>query len=320
METIYIRETFEYEEDFRNFRKQVQADVERGFQQERENLNSQQEAEARVSGQIRELLKGINPDTNRLEAIEKAEAKQLEGYMERVRPSLIERDPQFDVRLRQDLDFELSYSPANSSQAHLIGADVVALDHEKLSTYEGEAGNPGKWLYDANKNWKGKISQTGSAGCSGGTPYHPLGTIFYFIWTPPKIGKYWIISRTAYHGYYLVYSLLMPWSTCNYASVKGVSEVRVGVKKSSSLPPQAIAYDTNNIFSKGGSSIVANGTLDGSTFHSFEVNYTGSGPLYFNLIQSWSITAKGSPTYAEVNFQDGSANYIGPPVVAISWT
>ena len=320
METAFPRDMFEYEEDFRKFRKLCLAEIEDGFQQERENIEAQQEVEARVSEQIRQLMKESGLDINRVNAIEEGEAKKLDEYLARVRAPLIERDPQFDTRLRQELEFKLSHTHAGSSQAHLIGADVIALDPEWLASYEGEMGNPAKWLFDAKKNWKGKISHYGSPGCSGGTPYHPAGTLWYYIWTPPKSGQYSILSGTYYHGFYAIYSAFSPWSACSYARVHAKTELRIGVKKPYSKYPVGIAQDVRDIFKKEGSSIIATGALEGSAVHSSSINYTGTGPLYINVLVSLSVTAKGSPTYAELNFEDGAANYVSPPFVIISWT
>ena len=136
---------------------------------------------------------------------------------------------------------------------------------------------------------------------------------------PPKSGNYWILSGTYYHGFYAVQSTLLPWAMCNYANVHAKTEVRVGVKKPYSQYPVGIALDSRDIFQKGGPSVAAKGVLEGSNVHSLNVNYTGSGPLYINVVLLLYVTAKGSPTYAEFNFADGAANYVSPPFVIISW-
>lgn len=320
METPYSGDLFEYEKDFRRFRKHCLAEIENGFHQERENTKAQQEVQTRVAQQVRRLIEEGGVDPNRLNATEEAEAKKRDEYLVQVRAPLIERDPQFDVRLRQELDFKNYHTHASSCQAHLIGADVIALDRECLEAYEGEMGNPATWLYDANKNWKGKISHSGSPGCSGGIPYHPLGTVWYYEWIPPKSGQYSILSGTYYHGFYSIYSMPLLWSGCNHAQVLAWTELSVGVKKPSSQYPVKIAKDAREFFKKESSSIVATGALDGSAVHSLHINYTGTGPLYINVLVSLQVAAFGSPTYAELNFQDGTANYISPPFVIISWS
>jgi hypothetical protein len=321
-----IMDTFDYEADFREYRKRLLAEIESRFQQEKEYAIAQQDAEVRVSNQLMKLLKESNLDVDRFRALQEAEMKKLDEYLARVRPPLIEREPNFDDRLREQLALKIATTPTNSAQPHLIGADVIA-DAERLKAYEGKMGNPYKWLYDANEKFKGKASVSGTPGIGGSVPYQYEWRIWYYVWQPPKKGMYSVQCFTYYHGFYTLISVpLLLWQIpYQHASVWADVELKVGGPKKyfpnyGGYVPMLVDESVDKFLDKGGwGSISAGGPLEGVSSQKIDINYNWSTPIYINVYVKFFANAKGAPTHAEVNFEDGSANYVDSPNVLFTW-
>lgn len=320
-ESAFSNSISNYEDDFRIFRKATLTKIEQEIQQAHANWDVQQEIGLRIYEQTKPIFKKSGLDVDQLDVIEESERNKLDEFLARVRPQFIERNPQFNARLREEAVDSIYYSHSGWSEAFLIGADVYDANPENLETYEGESGNPSKWLYDAKKKWKGKAVIGGSQGCTLKTPFHPAGNIWYYTWLPPAKGNYNILAGMYYHGFHLVYAYYVPpFPFCTYAWVRAKASLRVGVKKPYPKYPVGIAQQDRDIIDTGGNVYASSGVLDGSAVLSTTVNYTGGSPLYINVILSLQVVAKGYLTHAEINFQDGQANYVNPPFVIITST
>ena len=205
-ESAFSNSISNYEDDFRIFRKATLTKIEQEIQQAHANWDVQQEIGLRIYEQTKPIFKKSGLDVDQLDVIEESERNKLDEFLARVRPQFIERNPQFNARLREEAVDSIYYSHSGWSEAFLIGADVYDANPENLETYEGESGNPSKWLYDAKKKWKGKAVIGGSQGCTLKTPFHPAGNIWYYTWLPPAKGNYNILAGMYYHGFHLVYA------------------------------------------------------------------------------------------------------------------
>lgn len=314
------REMGEYETDFRQYRRSVLDEFEHKITEEARNRAESHEVGVRIVQQMREVAAERGFEWELFDELERDEADRMDEYVDSRRAELVDREPHFDKRLRRRADEVLSHVQSGASRAYLLGADVVALDQEWLESYDGERGNPATWLYDANKRWEGKASLKGTGpGCSGGTSYHPVGTIWYYTWLPPEPGTYYVMSLTGYHGWYGVYVQTFPFYVpCAKAGVNATVELRVGEKRPGHSNPMVINHQIRSIIDKFGSSLIEMGPLDGTARNYFQVTYHGSGPLFFNVVLSLRVRASGQLSYAELNFKDGDANYVEPPYVLVS--
>jgi len=309
----------EHEEEFRAFRRTTLDQLEQEMRQTRADLEVEQEMARSVMEQSRPVFEAAGLDFGKLDSIADGEREKLERRVVKAREDLLARDVDRNSHLREHLGRALANAVPGQSQAVLVGADVFASDLEQLSAYEGERGNPSVWLYDAAKQWKGKAVTAGAADCSGGTPYHGGGTVWYYTWQPPAIGSYDVYCGTYYHGVHvLLAQYIPPFPFCTYAHVKATVSLRVGVKKPPALYPVAIGWQDRTLIDKGGNIVYSTGVLEGSSVESLRVKYNGASPLYINVVLSLQVTAKGYLTHAELNFQDGAANYVSPPFVVIA--
>jgi hypothetical protein len=309
----------EYEKDFRAFRKATLDQMEEEMRSTRADSEVEQELARSILDQSRPVFEASGLDFGRLDTIAQSERAKIQERVAEVRRALLSHEGRTADRLRAQVGSALGHTGQGGSQAFLVGADVFATDEEALADYEGERGNPSVWLYDAAKHWKGKAVTSGTPDCSGGTPYHPGGAIWYHVWQPPAKGNYNIYCGTYYHGVHIVLAqYLPPFPFCTYAHVKATVSLRVGIKMPPALYPTVVASQDRSLIDKGGNVVYSTGVLEGSSVETLQVKYNGVGPLYINVVLSLQVTAKGYLTHAELNFKDGTANQVSPPFVIIS--
>lgn len=304
---------------FRAFRRSILDEHERALQQLRADWEAEQAIGRRVSDEVRQILGRSNLDPAAMDELRKAENKRMHEYVEEVRRRGLERDPQRDVRLREEAERALGYIQTGWSQPYLIGADMIAETPEQLKGYEGEMGNPSKWLYEANESRRLKAWTTGSAGCVGGWSYCPSTAIWYYAWPATALGKCSVSVWLGYHGFHNLYAIPIPWDFCAYAGVIATAKVQVYQQVSYPKYSKFLGEDEHDVINKYAYGLVSFGILDGSAQLKTDVNITSLSQVYIAVSLSLQVAARGPVSYAELNFQDGAANYVSPPFIAITY-
>ena len=297
----------EMEEEFRAFRKSRIDKYESDLERAKANWKIQDKEREKLSQERRASLSEIGIDTKKLDAKEKAEDKRLEKFLQKVRPQFVDREPEFDVRLREQALRAAFFSRFGWSQAHLLGADRLTKDIASLDGVEGEVSNPAVWLYDAEKLTLSEKRVGKGSGCAHPGLYFDETLDWYYTWIPPKSGHYAILAGQDYHGFYILEANKGLFD-CKRASVSAYAKLHLyqyfgrGTKK-------------QVVIDKEGQNISESGFLYGSSVWSF-TEYLGGGDQVSILI-SFDVCAeaRGSGSYAEINFAEGKANYVNAPYV-----
>lgn len=226
-----------------------------------------------------------------------------------MRPKFVDRDPEFDVRLREQALRAAFFSRFGWSQARLLGADLLSPNIASLEGVEGEVSNPGVWLYKPEKvDLMDNITDHGS-GCGLSIAFHPLWSMggWYYSWIPPKSGTYSILAGQEFHGFYILQAN-KGFFNCKRAGVRVYAELELhqyfdrGSRK-------------RTVIDKEGQNISETGFLDGSLVWSFSEYLKGGDQVLITVYFDVLAEARGSGSYAEINFMDGNANYVNAPAV-----
>lgn len=147
---------------------------------------------------------------------------------------------------------------------------------------------------------------TGNSGT--GAASRTLIMDWWFTYNPTTSGYYNHSISVPYHGFYIVRAF-DDWFTSKEAQARiDLSAVgyQNGYKATSSV----------NIFNLRGTNINANARFDGSRSMIY-TDMLAAGTAYLRVSSSFYVYARGSGSHAQLNFNDGAANYIGVPWVYV---
>jgi len=303
---------------FRSVRHLVLCEQERSLARMRADLESQRAVGGRVDRALQEIWEHSGLDLTASAALREAEQANMTLYVDDVRRRYGARDPERGPRLRDEVERALGQIRSGASQPYLIGADVVAANREQLVGYDGEAGNPATWLYDADDARKIKGSTTGGPGCVGGWTYCPAYTTWYFAWPATALGKHTVQAWLGYHGFFVTYAVPIFPDFCAYAGA--VLSAKVQVYQQVGYPPKYSSFlgeQESTFFEKTGAGFMSSGGLDGSQYLETTVTITSLSQVYIAVTVVLDTAAKGPVAHAEINLADG-ANCISPPFVVVS--
>ncbi|HWW73232.1 MAG TPA: hypothetical protein VN089_25075 [Duganella sp.] len=174
--------------------------------------------------------------------------------------------------------------------------------HWSDGTVVWEGYNPGDidlWDYAA-----GAGTGIGGTGAASAT----LIMDWWFTYIPATSGYYNHYISVPYHGFYIVRSF-DDWLTSKEAQARiDLSAVgyQYGYKATSSV----------NLLNVRGSYINTSGRFDGSRTMVY-TDLLAADRAYLRVSSSFNVYARGSGSYAQLNFNDGAANYIGVPWVYV---
>ena len=296
----------EMEGEFREFRKSKLDEYESDLERAKADFRIQEKERDKLEQERRASLSELGVDTDKLDAKEKEEEKRLEKFLRKVRPQFVDREPEFDVRLREQALRAAFFSRFGWSQAHLLGADRLAPNIESLEGVEGEVSNPSVWLYDATKLDVSAVETGKGSGC--GRYLDFVNRInWYYSWVPPETGHYSILAAQEYHGFYMLQAN-WTWYSCKGAAVRADAMLQLHQYFDRKKRKETVIdkVDTN---------IYKTGFLDGSIVWSFSEYLKGEDEVRISVMFDVDADARGSGSYAEINFEDGKANYVNAPVV-----
>lgn len=258
-------------------------------------------------------------DLGRLHSGDPAEDEETAARVAEMRQKLLNRPSP----VQEDLRIQALYTPVvdetGGQRAELMGAVLLAPDAGDFEGIEGEQGNP--WLVPTNTDRLHigqKYSGAGTGGgCWGiGYIYSPTVKHVYFSYTPKKSGYITAEAWIAMHGFWIAKAPCDGCFTCKetkvYASVGMASQQG----KSFQYGPEHVIVDIQD------DGIDKYKVVD----HKMQMTtkrlvYSGS-PVHFRISAVVGTRAKGSGSYAEVNFKDKASNgkelnYIYVPCVVV---
>ncbi len=305
----------ELEEEFRRVREPTIAEYDRELQRFREEEAVMADRSRRYSEDMRRILEENGVEAEQLfQSLKRTWAGQedeLQGYLAETRPALLEAEPDPDEWAREGAGRSLLVAGFDWSEAHLIGADLLAPDAESLGGVEGDIGNPGTWLYPpgALKTKLKDVSSGSGSGCVGRAVPVPVKAIWWYSWKPPQKGTYAFWAGTSWRGFYFITADDGCFS-CKSASLSARASIRVHQHWWRGESAISIAQ-------QGGQHLHKSLLLDGSTtWKSYE--YLDTSAVLVKAEVSLLARAKGSGSYAEINFKDGKGAFVAAPAIMVS--
>lgn len=225
-------------------------------------------------------------------------AKSIDTELESVKAKLTAIDPVEVANKTPSLDFgivPLATTALTPYYAKVYGSDG--------SVY-WQGYNPGN--LDVNTWASGSGTGLFGTGAGSFTAYID----WWFVFRPDSNRFYAFDNYIPYHGFYIVRS-------DDGVFTSKEAKVRIDVS--------AVAYQYNykpsastNVLDVGSDNIDVNDRFDGWRHTYYSTLLGGGDSAYLRLTSSYYVYARGGGSYAQLNFADGAANYMGVPVVYVS--
>ncbi len=259
---------------------------------------------------VRDILRASGVDTDRIEQFEREEAERYSKYLEELRPKLIERQNNRPELINNQSVMTTFASYTDSIILPPFSAEVLVSDRIYLDEIDGEEEeNDLSKSPDNPGDIKLKVAQKGDGVF--GTPDWLGGILvpfveydLYYTFVPPTSGTYQIKSSLDFHGFYILKANDKWWNfksafvnlsvnmDVNQHFWQGKTEHKIiDIEKSN--------VDTYQIFDEA-RQITTYADLVGGDSATVLVN------IHLNA------GADGNGSYAELNFSDGSGNFIHP--------
>ena len=257
---------------------------------------------------IASIFPELRIDRSALEAAMEWEKTQLDQRLTTIRAEFSSRSREADHASRNSFLFR----DTKRLTIPLFAATLMADDHDQFKHIKGERGNP--WIMPDNPSEVNvKVSSTGMGDAFvlwGGPTFNTLRTaqvdLWFLFW--PDVSALWNLTAVIdLFGYYYLRAndetLTSKWARAKVTAHTGVYQYFwSGVRQFGLLDKEDDNIDEGFLFDR-------DGWFDTSGF------LRANDPAVFRLRLDLSVEAKGAGSYAEVNFSDGSANFIKPLVL-----
>ncbi|MEP7229324.1 MAG: hypothetical protein ABI691_03680 [Ginsengibacter sp.] len=246
-----------------------------------------------------------------IKKIEREEEKETIAFQKRLaikRKELINRKPNLFIKSQEKSLYSQILKGDRYSVLTPFGACLMAPDTKLVESVEGERGNPWVFPYDPSQI---KIMASGHIG--GWTCWQAYGSAppptanIWFNFVPDRTGKWDFSAIVAFDGFYVLRSD-DSWYNCRNAWVKLKATARVhqyswqGKKNYTLLSEEESNADYTRLFN--------------STEWMDTSGVLQAGDITWILVTiTLEAMSSGSGTYAELNFQSGTANHILPVLV-----
>lgn len=255
-------------------------------------------------------------DLHRLERLAQEEKAMVQNFLHQERPSLVERP---SSRKEDVKNFALSSlsQPPNLRVIPLYATTLLASDLPNLEGNPGEQGNPYIFPEDPSKV-SIRASWMGSGFACEAEPSPPqsdASAVFWFVFTP-FVTTYWHLSAFIdMHGFYT-----MRAGSDIFGCVKSIVQVTGQIQvnqygRVDSSPIPVLNLDQSSIDIEFTRIDFAPQRFTGGWF-----SLAKADPVYVTVVISIHAEAANAGSYSEVNFADGTANYLQPIVLHANTT
>jgi hypothetical protein len=300
----------ELEKDYRKLNTELIEDYENSvkFFKEAERSNAKMREEKH--NQKKKIFEKAGFD---IDAIEKLEAEDAEGFYKNIesrRSELINRKSHFSSEIQSRSFYTGLLSESKQKVMHPFGTCIMSPEQKLVEAIEGERGNPWVFPYDPSQV---KIMDSGSVDvwcfeAYGTTPAPVANVWFYFV---PDTTRLWEFSAIlAFHGFYVLRSY-DHWYNCKTAWVKLTASARVWQYSWQ-------GSTTYTLLSKEESNADYTSSFDSTEWLDTKAVLRAGDGAWVLVTVKVEAMGEGSGTYAELNFQTGTANYI-LPVLLVAW-
>jgi hypothetical protein len=290
---LHDASTKEYEEQIQQWKKLAE--------QERERLRADEK-------EMRDSLKKSSIDLDLLDRRIKRSSDNLQAFLKSARQEQINRPSR---RVADFKEHSLDAATTAGSGRQIFppyASSLMAPDKSYLEGIEGEMGNP--WIFPSNPG-QIKIKSTDSGdgwGCwaTAGPPAPKYTTWYYFI--PDQTATWELTAITVFHGFYVLRADDGIF-TCKVAKVRTTLELDV-------LQYYWKGVQTYKLIDISDDDINTSKNYDSTQFNWVHFGLKAGDPVWVKVEVSIDAIASGGGSYAEMNFSDGSANYIEPLFLA----
>jgi hypothetical protein len=266
-------------------------------------------AEAREKQQLA-YMQSIGIKLDQLDKDQRKASSELKALLETIRPPLIARPSERAADSQQ----QATHAAVLGETAHLVlppfGASLLSA-YPILTEAQCAVTTGTGWIFPCDPSQiKISANDTGHGsgwGATGQPPPTQYNTYFTFI--PPAIANYEMTAIYAFHGFYVL-KADDGFFTHKKASVK--VNVSMTVNQYADIVQQ---YPSP--LDEEGDNLDEVETFDGTYFFDQTVVLKQGDPVIVTVSVSLEATASGSGSYAEINFNDGTANYILPMFLSV---
>lgn len=294
----------EVERQFRELHNASTEEYEEQVQQWKRLVAVQREYLQADEKEMRDSLRKSSIDLDLLDKRIKRSDDDLQSFLKAAR---VERVNRPSLRVSDFKNRSLEAAALPDPGRYLLtpyASSLMVRDKSYLEGIEGEMGNP--WIFPSNPGQlKVKdISRGDGWGCwatASGPP--PTFTVWYYF-IPDRTATWELTAITVFHGFYILRADDGIF-TCKSAEVH--TEVKLEAFQyfwKSSPVFKLIDIDDDNIN--------ATKTYDSTQFNWDNFSLKAGDPVWVKVSISLDAFANGGGSYAEINYSDGTANYIEP--------
>lgn len=245
----------------------------------------------------------------------------MEEYLDSIRPALINRRPLNHLDAKRHA-FQNSFEIPGLKKSAVYATSLVAGDPSELADVEGEHGNPSVMLWTPGRIQKGfslKLRDDSHVGWCGGIPtfVFPKAAFVYFTFVPNKTDIWHLNALINFHGFYRL-TLSYNAALCRFAEVK--LDVSMNVYQYFWLGAQTyhLINERQQHLGRGNYQYVLYDDYPNFLDYTAPLKADDKNFVLVQVIITISAGVYGFGSYAEINFEDGSANYI-EPVTLLAW-
>ena len=264
----------------------------------------------RLKERMQERLQALQVTPERLAYFIEDDEKAMQEFVREIRPPLVERLSHRGEDAKK-LAIASGLAIPGRRVVPLYAATLLATDVSSLEGNPGEQGNP--WVFPSNPGQvKIKVSQSGEGwGCDWGGPHYPHSAqvVFWYTFTPDVTDVWVLLPQVNLYGFYIMFSDDNIF-TCKQSAV----DIYVSVS--------AFQYfwypDKWHVqLQRAEDNVNLNSLITSNLLYQLEsdVELRAGDPVIVKVGVTISCEAQGGGSYSELNFSDGTGNYIDTTVL-----
>lgn len=290
----------EAQASYRRLRQQTLQDLRQELQHKNRRFALQRDARLRREKERMQFLADSGVSLRRIEEEERRDAQELEEILAKDRTQVIDPAPHrpAEIRSREDREFLISQM---GNPVELAGMDVLTglrtgAEPEFSATYQ--------------RDLKSTMSGSGwGCGVKENPDYPDTMAYWWHVFTPAQARTFTFYISAPYSGFYVTRAD-DSWYNCKYVKTYCFYDMDV-------YQLSWRGMERRTVLDRRGSNVNDTGRMQGTTVWSFNHALQAGIPVTVRVRITLDIYAQGGGSYGELNFADGSANYLESPEVYI---
>lgn len=272
-----------------------------------DQLHLREQRLQRQAEETHSILHDFRIDIKRLEEQERRDAEELEEYLEKTRPGLVDRTVDLKSSFKESSVYSAAAGQAGAIPIDLYAASETSPDASRPEGLEGQRDKPLVIYYDPKIINSKHLDKGSGWGCrAAGIPFPTYANLWFFF-MPSKTAWWEFNALVAFHGFYIL-KASNKWYNCKHAHLDAKVLMRVYQyhwhpwKSFTLIDESDRNIDVYNFYDK----------LDKFTY---TAPLKSGDPVWIQIRIGLRAHARGNGSYAEINFSDGGGNTIGPAIL-----